>query len=122
VKVIGDSFFDGDVEYVPIIWEDGRVGYQVNDDRAPEGRPHTFIYFNPSINDDGSDPNVFIYMGEAGDPVYDGPQCYIDVEFPSGDYGDISEDQSPEAIAEAVERADAQRAAAQDDPRGERDR
>jgi hypothetical protein len=115
----GDEFWDGDVGYTPVMFDDGRVGYYVRDERGDDPA-HTTIYFNPSINDGDDDPNVFVYMGPGGDPTYDTPQVYVLVEFPDEDGKVPQAVQDLARIANNIE--DEQRRAAQDDPRGERDR
>lgn len=67
------------VTYTPFIdHEDGRVGYTVT---RHADNAVTLIYFNPSGDSDDGQANVFIYMGWDGDPCYDSPQCFIDIEF-----------------------------------------
>jgi hypothetical protein len=85
----GDSFFDGDVEYVPFVSEEGRVGYQVNDYGVPVGVATTYIYFNPSHGPEQEDrPNIFVYMGENNDPAFDAPLHYYNIEFKEVNNGD----------------------------------
>lgn len=63
--------FDPDVMFVPFVG-DGRVGFRVQKEGSTDVE---FIYMTPSAAGDGK-PDVFIYQGEANDPVEDLPQHF----------------------------------------------
>ncbi len=79
--VVPASTDEGDertVTYEP--WCDGyAVGFRcVRSDGAV-----TYVYLNPSDNEDGSDvPNVFVYDGAQGDPSRDGASIHVVQNFP----------------------------------------
>lgn len=62
--------FHGTV-YEPWI-ENGVIGYRI---WRLDGEVK-YIYFHPSIEDDSYASNVFVYMGEHGDPTLDMPCNY----------------------------------------------
>lgn len=54
-------------------WSDGyAVGYRVE---FRDGRADEFIYLNPSMEEEGDSPNVFLYQGAAGEAALDAPAC-----------------------------------------------
>lgn len=62
--------------YTSKVWPDGRVGYRVS---WKDGRPNTFLYFNPSGEVEDGKPDVFVYIGS--DKVEDAtPVVYINTD------------------------------------------
>src|SRR3954463_7487463 len=68
ISWLGPGVYSEHVVYIPIVMEDGRVGYCVHG--LIEGQQE-FIYFNPSSDTDDGVPNVFIYQGLSNDPGLD---------------------------------------------------
>jgi hypothetical protein len=58
---------DGTV-YTPFIHPDGYVGLRCEREGKVE-----YLYLNPSDHTGDSTPNVFVYHGTEGDPVFDTP-------------------------------------------------
>lgn len=51
------------------------VGFAFDQDDEPT----QFIYLNPSSDSDDGQPNVFVYMGDKGDPSLDGSVHFYDI-------------------------------------------
>lgn len=69
VDWIGAAIYTPAAIYIPVFFADGQVGYAVN---SPTGDRQEFLYFNPSSDEEGGEPNVFVYQGPLGSPDHDG--------------------------------------------------
>ncbi len=69
-----------DTVYIPVVWEDGRVGYRVLYTGDAAGRER-FVYLNPSDTSEdrgeGNCANVFLYEGSEGEPAHDEPIIFV---------------------------------------------
>ena len=66
---------DTDTDFQPFIGE-GYIGYRVT---FKDGTVR-YIYLNPSTGCDEGPPDVFVYLGEVGEPGMDTPECFINLE------------------------------------------
>jgi hypothetical protein len=95
VDWIGAAISTESATYIPIVFADGQVGYAVN---SSTGDRQEYLYFNPSSDDDGGEPNVFVYQGPVGSPDQDGAvHHYLVLE-------EGAEDSRPPALPPAAVR------------------
>lgn len=77
------DFPEGMVTWTPFVSNSGIVGYQV--DRAEPIHPTTvYVYLLPSLGGDEGAADVFLYIGESGNPEKDEPVHWYE-PFTRGD-------------------------------------